>query len=130
MIQIIHVIKPSDQVSRTNFAIYTLERIESLLDYLRQESVSDEASFHVSGVVNRCNCRIWGSQNLHVTCKLERGSSEVNVWAGSMQGKFIGPFFYSEKSVTGAGAVVCAAPITTSNSPPTRWGTAIFLAPC
>jgi hypothetical protein len=51
--------------------------------------------FHVSGVVNRYNCRIWGSQNPYVTCELERDSPQVNVLD-----KLIGPFF-SEKTVTG-----------------------------
>jgi hypothetical protein len=71
-----------------------LERIDPSLDFLRQVCFSDEAMFHVNGVVN---CRIWGSQNPHVTRELERGSPKVKVWTGLMQNKFIGPFFFSEK---------------------------------
>jgi hypothetical protein len=56
--------------------------------------------FHVSGVVSRYDCKILGSQNPHVTCELERGSPKVNVWAGLMHNKLIGPFFFSEKTVT------------------------------
>jgi hypothetical protein len=44
--------------------------------------------------------QVWGSQNPHVTCELERGSSKVNVWAGLMH-KLIGRFFLSKNTVTG-----------------------------
>jgi hypothetical protein len=61
---------------------------------------SDEATFHVKGVVNRYNCRIWASQNQHVTCELQRGRPKVNMWAGLIH-KLIEPFFFLEKTVTG-----------------------------
>jgi hypothetical protein len=102
-VQMIHVLKPSDQVARTNSAVYILwlESVDASPDFLRQGSFSDEAMFHVNGVVNSYNCRICGSQNPHVTCELERGSPNVNVWNGLMRDKFIWPLFFSEKSVTG-----------------------------
>jgi hypothetical protein len=78
-IQMIHAPKPSDQVARTNLAVDMLERIDASPNFLRQVCFSDEAMFHVSGVVHKYNCRIWGSQNPHVTCELERGSPKVNV---------------------------------------------------
>jgi hypothetical protein len=70
-------------------------------DFLRQVRFSDEAMFHVNGVVNMYNCRIWGSQNLHVTCELERGSPKMKMWASIMDDKLIGLFFFSEKIVVG-----------------------------
>jgi hypothetical protein len=99
-IERIHTLKPSDQVAHTNFSVDMLERIDTLPDFLCQVC-SDEATFHVIGVINRYNCRIWGSQNPHVTCELERGSPKVNMWAGLMHNKLVGPFFFSEKSLTG-----------------------------
>jgi hypothetical protein len=98
--------------------------------YLRQVCFSDEATFHVNGVVNRYYCRIRGSQNPHITCELERGSPKVNVWAGLMHDKLIGPFFFSEMTVTGHAGAVRAASVTTSNYPPSRWGVATLLLPC
>jgi hypothetical protein len=79
-IQMIPALKPSDQVARTNFAVDVAERIDASPDFLLQVCFSGEATFHVSGVVNKCNCRIWGIQNPHVTCKMEKGSPKVNVW--------------------------------------------------
>ncbi|PNF24397.1 hypothetical protein B7P43_G09698 [Cryptotermes secundus] len=100
-IQMIHALKPSDQVARTNFAVDLLERIDASPDFLCQVGFSDGATFRVSGAVNRYNCRIWGSQNPYVTCELERGNPNKNVWAGLMHDKLIGPFFFSEKTVAG-----------------------------
>jgi hypothetical protein len=76
-IQMICALKPSDQITCTNFAVDMLERIDATPDFLRQVCFSDNAMFHVSGVVSRYNCRIWGSQNPHVTCELERDSPKV-----------------------------------------------------
>jgi hypothetical protein len=73
-IQMIHALKLSDQLACTNFTVGVLERIDVSPDFLHQVCFSDEVAFHVNGVVNRYNCRIWGSQNPNVTCELERGS--------------------------------------------------------
>jgi hypothetical protein len=98
----IHALKPSDQVARANFVVDILEEFDSSLDFLHQVCFSEEAMFHVNGIVNRYICRIyWGSQNPRVTFEFERGSPKVNVWAGLMHDKLIGPFFFSEKSVSG-----------------------------
>jgi hypothetical protein len=41
-IQMIHALKPSDQVARTSFAVDMLERIDASLDFLRHVCFSDE----------------------------------------------------------------------------------------
>jgi hypothetical protein len=79
----------------------TLERIDPSPDFHRQVCFSEEATFHVRGVVNRYNCRIWGSQYPHVACELVKGGPDVNVWAGLMHDKLTGLSFFSEKPVTG-----------------------------
>jgi hypothetical protein len=40
---------------------------------------SDEATFHVSGKVNRHSCRIWGSENQHEIMEHERDIPKLNV---------------------------------------------------
>jgi hypothetical protein len=52
----------------------------------------DDVTFHVSEVVNRRNCRI-GAVKIH--------SPKVNMWVGLLHDKLVGPFFVSEKTVTG-----------------------------
>jgi hypothetical protein len=77
-----------------------LERIDASPAFLHQVYFFAETTFHVFGIVNRCNCRIFDSQNPHVTCELERGSPKGNVWDSLMYDKLMGPLFFSEKTAT------------------------------
>jgi hypothetical protein len=63
--------------------------------------VSDKATFHVSGAVNRRNVRIWGSENPHAYVEHQRDSPEVGVFCAISSQKVYGPFFVAEKIVTG-----------------------------
>lgn len=55
---------------------------------------SDEATFHISGKVNRHNCRIWGTENPNETVEHERDSLKVNVWCALGINRIIGPYFF------------------------------------
>ncbi|CAF4418934.1 unnamed protein product, partial [Rotaria sp. Silwood2] len=41
---------------------------------------SDEATFHISGMVNKHNCRIWSQSNPHATVEVEMNSLKLTVW--------------------------------------------------
>ena len=77
-----------------------LDRLDSDPRFLKRVCFSNESTFHVSGLLNRQNLRIWGLENPHDTCELEQDSPKLNVWCGIMHDKFIGPFFFAEKSIT------------------------------
>ena len=77
-----------------------LHRLESDPGFLKRVCFSDESTFHVSGLINRHNSRIWSSQNPHETYELERDSPKLIVWCGIMHDKIIDPFFFAEKSTT------------------------------
>ena len=62
------------------FATDMLRRIEGDADFLKCIMFSDEASFHISDIVNRHNVHIWGSENLHEYHEAESDSPKVNVW--------------------------------------------------
>jgi len=49
-----------------------MRRIDEDNDYLKCACFSDETTFHTSGVVNRHNVRIWGSENPHIVFKMNR----------------------------------------------------------
>jgi hypothetical protein len=49
-------------------------------DFLRRLVFSDEATFHLSGKVNRHNVRIWGTESPHATVQHERDFPKVNVF--------------------------------------------------
>ena len=62
--------------------------------FLKHVCFSDKSTFHISGLLNRYNLRIWGLENPHDTCELERDSPKLNVWCGIMHNKVIGLFFF------------------------------------
>jgi hypothetical protein len=95
----INALKLSEQAAHTNFTVDLLENIDMSPSFLCQVCLLDEVIFHVSGFVNRYNCRIWVSQNPHDTCQLERGRPKVSVWAHLTHDKLIGPFLFLEKTV-------------------------------
>jgi hypothetical protein len=61
---------------------------------------SDEATFHVSGKVNKQNVRIWESENPHATVEHIRDSPKVNVWCGLLHYRLIGSFVFAVATVT------------------------------
>jgi hypothetical protein len=99
-VQIVQEIKPADKPQRQNFAIDILERINQNQDFLSRVMFSDEATFHLSGKVNRHSVRIWVPENPHVVHEHIRDSPKLNVWCGPMKDMIIGPFFFMEPNVT------------------------------
>ena len=77
-----------------------LDRLDSDPGIFKRVCFSDESSFHVSGLLNGHNFRIWGSENPHDTCELERDSPKLNLWCGVMHEKTIDPCFFAKKSIT------------------------------
>jgi len=53
---------------------------------------SNEATFELTGNVNRHNCKYWSDINSHWMRKNQH-SQKVNVWGGIFRGRPIGPFF-------------------------------------
>ena len=76
-----------------------LHRLDSDPGFLKRVCLSDESTFHVSGLINGHNSRIWDSHTRHETYELERNSPKLIVWCGIMHGKITGPFFFAEKSI-------------------------------
>ena len=98
--QLLQALKPEDKPRRKEFAETMLLRLDLYPGFLKCVCFSDESTFHISGLKNRHNSRIWGSQNQHETYELERDSPQLIVWCGIMHDKIIDPFFYPEKSIT------------------------------
>ncbi|KAJ4447016.1 hypothetical protein ANN_09004 [Periplaneta americana] len=62
-LQLHQMITPNDKLERKRFAETMLDKVDDDDTFLTRVCFSDEATFHVSGKVNRHNCRIWGSEN-------------------------------------------------------------------
>ncbi|KAJ4430952.1 hypothetical protein ANN_19545 [Periplaneta americana] len=100
-IQLVQKLKPNDLPARYDFASDMLLKIDIENGYLQKVVFSDESTFHVCGIVNRHNCRIWGSENPHVVRELERDSPKINVWCGLTHEIVIGPLFFVENTMNG-----------------------------
>ena len=95
-IQLVQALKPDDYGKREEFARTILRRVEDDPDYLERVFFTDEATFHVSGLVHRHNVRIWGKENPRIVQEVERNSPKLNVWCGLFHDQVIGPFFEEE----------------------------------
>ena len=59
----LRALKPDDKLKLKEFALDILEKIEEDGHFLNRICFSDEATFHVSGKLNKYNARIWVSEN-------------------------------------------------------------------
>ncbi|GBM64865.1 hypothetical protein AVEN_157115-1 [Araneus ventricosus] len=81
-LQLLHELKLDDKPQRRTFAEEMLQKTEDDENFLQSVIFSDEATFHVSGIVNRHNTRIWGLENPHAVLEQARDSRKVSVWCG------------------------------------------------
>lgn len=77
--------------------------VPMLQDINIQENVffSDEATFHLNGLVNKHNIRYWCEHNPHATIETVMNSPKVNVWCAMSKNRLIGPFFFEGDTVNG-----------------------------
>jgi hypothetical protein len=75
------------------FATWAWNRLEENVDFGQKIIFSDEAHFHLSGYVNKQNCRIWGTENPHAVEEKPMHPQRVTVWCGFWSKGIIGPFF-------------------------------------
>ena len=69
-------------------------------DIARSVVFTDEATFHVSGQVNRHNCITWAAENPRLFREHERASPKLNVWCAVVATGVIGPYFFQNDTIT------------------------------
>lgn len=99
-LQLHQALSVDDKQARVNFCIEMQARFE-VDDFADRLIFSDEATFHVSGKVNRHNVRIWGTENPKAIIEHVRDSPKVNVFCAISKLKVYGPFFFMEPTVNG-----------------------------
>jgi hypothetical protein len=62
---------------------------------------SDEATFHLNGLVNKHNVRYWSESNPFIQIETVMRSPKVNVWCAMSCNRLIGPFFFEGDTVDG-----------------------------
>lgn len=98
-IQMVQALSDADKIARVRAAEVFLEMTN--IDPNVVFFMSDEATFHVSGNVNKHNCVIWGTYNPHDRREHTRSSPKVNVWCGISKFGVLGPYFFNAQTVTG-----------------------------
>ncbi|GBO12120.1 hypothetical protein AVEN_71526-1 [Araneus ventricosus] len=102
----LQALRPSDNEHRLNFYLYMLEAME-VDDISTRLVFSYEATFHLSGKVNRHNVRIWDLTNPHTWIQHERESPKVNAFCAMSASKIYGPFFSTEKQSLAVPIWIC-----------------------
>jgi len=64
-------------------------------------AANGQATFHVSGKVNKQNVRIWGTEKPHRIVENERDSPKTNVFCAISMSKVYGPYFFPDRTVNG-----------------------------
>lgn len=96
-IRLVQELSEDDYDRRLQFCEIMMERCNANPDFVPQIVFSDESTFFLNGTVNRHNCRYWARENPH--WKRENHTQfpqKVNVWAGIIGRRIIGPFFMEE----------------------------------
>jgi hypothetical protein len=67
-------------MERLHFCLELQQKVSLDEGFLEKIIFSIEATFHISGKVNRHNVRVWGSENRHAYVEHVRDSPKVNVF--------------------------------------------------
>lgn len=87
-----------DYQQRLTFAQTVLDMFEENEDLTI--IMSDQAHFHLNGVVNKQNCRFWASENPREMHQRPLHSPKVTVLCGIGKCRIFGPFFFKEDGST------------------------------
>lgn len=85
---------PNDYFLRMQFCEQWMERINNDPTITNKIIFSDESTFCTNGTVNKQNTRIWARENPYVIQETHTQTRQkLNVWAGILGDRIIGPFF-------------------------------------
>jgi hypothetical protein len=86
---------------RVQFAEEWIRQMNNNPDFWKLVSWSDEAIFKLNGHVNRHNNVTWTDTNPRRVIDRPFQSPGVMVWAGVLNDRLIGPFFFDDQTITG-----------------------------
>lgn len=98
--RLIHALHEDDFDRRVEFSETFLNLLGQDPDIIHRVLWSDEATFKLSGHLNRHNCIYWSADNHHVVIEKEVNLPGLTVWCGMHSGGVFGPYFFDE-TVTG-----------------------------
>lgn len=93
-IHLVQKLAEDDFDRRLEFCEILAEKVLQNPQFLKKTTFSDEATFQLDGNVNRQNMRYWAESNpFWMRDSHTQYPAKLNVWAGIVNGKLIGPFF-------------------------------------
>lgn len=96
-VRLIHELTEDDPDRRLQFCEGFMQHCVRDPQFLNHVVFSDEATFCLHGAVNRHNCRYWSEENPHwVQTVHTQTPQKVNVWAGLVNSRLIGPYFFHD----------------------------------
>ncbi|CAI6366289.1 unnamed protein product [Macrosiphum euphorbiae] len=96
-LQLTQELKAGDRGKRRQFVEWFHNMQVEDADFAMKIIFSDEAHFHMSGFVNKQNCRLWGTENPQQIEQRQMHPERVTVWCGFWSGGVIGPYFFQDE---------------------------------
>lgn len=96
-IEMVQKLYRGDKSKRIKLCRWMLDKIRSNKNFTQSIFMTDEAHFHLNGVVQKQNCRIWCQDNPHVMVETEQYPEFVTVWCGISAKGIIGPYFFEKE---------------------------------
>lgn len=94
-VHLVQELSDDDFDRRAQFCETMMELSNANPAFIKNILFSDEATFCLNGTVNKQNCRYWAVENPHWMIEANtQYPQKVNVWAGIMDNRIIGPYFF------------------------------------
>lgn len=95
-IQLVQSLSPADIAQRLAFATWFQQKVDNDASFTEHLFMSDEAHFHLSGHVNKQNCRFWSTENPRLLHEIPLHSQKVTVWCAVSMHHIVGPYFFED----------------------------------
>lgn len=96
-VHLVHELNEDDGDRRIEFCETMMNMCHANPQFRNRILFSDEATFCLNGAVNVQNCRYWSRENPHWMMEAHtQYPRKVNVWAGIIENKIIGPYFFED----------------------------------
>ena len=100
-LSLVYALTNDDKVIRRTFCESMLEMVEDDKILFLRIVFSDEATFHLSGKVNRHNVHTKGPHIPHKAVEHQGDAHKINVYCVVPQDKAYSPFLFEKNTVTG-----------------------------
>ena len=96
-IQVVQKLEEGDAAKRLVFSQQMLDLINRNKEVLNNLITSYKAHFHLTGLVNKQNCRYWSDRHPRELVQKPMRSSKVTLWCAVAAFAIIGPYFFEDE---------------------------------